>query len=54
MKQSSAVLLKAERPTGARRHGRNRVQEDMAHDHLAIEARWQRYWDEHDRRDVRR
>lgn len=31
----------------ARRHHRNGVQQDMAYDHLEIEARWQRYWDEH-------
>ena len=29
------------------RHRRNGVQQDMAYDHLEIEARWQRYWDEH-------
>src|SRR5215475_13349614 len=25
----------------------NGVQQDMAYDHLEVEARWQRYWDEH-------
>src|SRR5260370_1235843 len=29
------------------RHHRNGVQQDMAYNHLEIEARWQRYWDEH-------
>src|SRR5512132_1946921 len=29
------------------RHRRHGVEQDMAYDHLEIEARWQRYWDEH-------
>ena len=29
------------------RHRRNGVQQGMAYDHLEIETRWQRYWDEH-------
>src|SRR4029450_13445174 len=31
----------------ARRYRRHGVQQDMAYDHLEIETRWQRYWDEH-------
>ena len=30
-----------------RRPCRNAVQQGMAYDHLEIETRWQRYWDEH-------
>ena len=41
--------LPAARPTflAKDRHHRNGVQQDVAYNHLEIEARWQRYWDEH-------
>ncbi len=50
LKQVTSARSACQRP-GQRlakdRHRRNGVQQDMAYDHLEIEPRWQRYWDEH-------